>query len=81
MSDITLVMGNKNYSSWSLRPWVLLRHLQLPFEELLIPLDRPETRSLIAQHSPTGRVPVLKHGERFGLISFEGEKSHLVFKS
>jgi glutathione S-transferase len=62
MSEFTLVIGNKNYSSWSLRPWVLLRHLQLPFEEILIPLSRPDTHSRITQHSPAGRVPVLKHG-------------------
>ena len=63
MSDITLVIGNKNYSSWSLRPWVLLRHLQLPFDELLIPLSLPDTQARIAQYGPSGRVPVLKHGE------------------
>jgi glutathione S-transferase len=62
MSEFTLVMGNKNYSSWSLRPWMLLRHLGLAFDELLIALDRPDTRARIAQHSPSGRVPVLRHG-------------------
>jgi glutathione S-transferase len=62
MSQFTLIIGNKNYSSWSLRPWMLMRHLQLPFDELLIPLFQPDMRSRIAQHSPTGRVPVLKHG-------------------
>ena len=63
MSEFTLVLGNKNYSSWSLRPWMLLRHLELPFDELLIPLNRPQTAALLAQHSPSGRVPVLRHGE------------------
>jgi glutathione S-transferase len=63
MSDFTLVIGNKNYSSWSLRPWMLLQHLGLKFDEQQIPLNLPETQSLIAQHSPTGRVPVLKHGQ------------------
>jgi glutathione S-transferase len=62
MSDITLVIGNKNYSSWSLRPWVLLRHLQLPFNEVQIALSRPDTRWRVLQHSAAGRVPVLKHG-------------------
>jgi glutathione S-transferase len=62
MSEFTLVMGNKNYSSWSLRPWILLRHLGLAFDELLIALDQPDTRARIAQHSPSGRVPVLRHG-------------------
>jgi glutathione S-transferase len=63
MSEFTLIIGNKNYSSWSLRPWILLRHLQLPFEEELIPLYQPGTGARIAQHSPGGRVPVLKHGD------------------
>jgi len=61
MSDFTLVIGNKNYSSWSLRPWMLLRHLGLPFDELQIPLYRADSRARIAPHSPAGRVPVLKH--------------------
>src|SRR5580658_1017678 len=62
MSEFTLVIGNKNYSSWSLRPWLLLRHLQLVFDEELIVLSRPDTRARLLQHSPVGRVPVLKHG-------------------
>jgi glutathione S-transferase len=62
MSEFTLVIGNKNYSSWSLRPWMLLRHLQLAFEEEVIPLSRPDSAQRISQHSPAGRVPVLKHG-------------------
>jgi glutathione S-transferase len=62
MSAITLVIGNKNYSSWSLRPWMLMRHLGLAFDELQIPLSRPDTPALIAQYSPSGRVPVLRHG-------------------
>jgi glutathione S-transferase len=68
MSEFTLVIGNKNYSSWSLRPWLLLRHLQLSFDEELIVLSRPESRALMLQHSPAGRVPVLKHA---GLIIWE----------
>jgi glutathione S-transferase len=63
MSDFTLVIGNKNYSSWSLRPWILMRHLQLPFEEVTIPLDQPESAERIRQYSRAGRVPVLRHGE------------------
>lgn len=57
---LTLVIGNKNYSSWSLRPWLALRHAKLPFEETVVPLDRPETASLLAEHSPSRLVPVLK---------------------
>jgi glutathione S-transferase len=63
MTDFTLVIGNKNYSSWSLRPWMLARHLGLEFEEVLIPMDLPDSRARIHAVSPAGRVPVLRHGE------------------
>jgi glutathione S-transferase len=63
MSQLTLVIGNKNYSSWSLRPWMLLKHLQLEFREVQIPLDTPEFKDQVAQYGPSGRVPVLKHGD------------------
>jgi glutathione S-transferase len=56
-----LYIGNKNYSSWSLRPWMLMRHLELEFEEHVIPLDTPQFRERIRNISPTGRVPVLLH--------------------
>jgi len=59
MSDRILVIGNKNYSSWSLRPWLLLKQAGIPFREIRIPLDQPQTRDAILQYSPTGRVPVL----------------------
>ena len=48
MAGLTLVIGNKNYSSWSLRPWLLLTHFGVPFEEVRLPLD---TRCLAAQES------------------------------
>lgn len=57
-----LVIGNKNYSSWSLRPWLLLTQLGIPFTEVRLPLDTPEFAEKIGQWSPTGRVPVLRHG-------------------
>ena len=63
MAPFTLVIGNKNYSSWSLRPWLLLKHLGVAFEEILVPLDRPSTREDLEKYSPSGRVPVLRHGE------------------
>ncbi len=56
---LTLVIGDKNLSSWSLRPWLLLKHAQIPFTERLIRLDRPETKAEIAKYSPSGRVPCL----------------------
>lgn len=59
MTDYTIVLGNKAYSSWSLRGWLALRLTGVPFEEIVIPLDRPETRASILAHSPSGRVPCL----------------------
>jgi glutathione S-transferase len=63
MSALTLVVGSRNYSSWSLRPWLLMRHLGLPFEERQFHLDTPEFDAEIAKVSPTRRVPVLVHGD------------------
>jgi glutathione S-transferase len=61
MALYSLVIGNKNYSSWSMRPWLAMRHLDLDFEEIVVPLDQPETASSIAAHSAAGKVPVLHH--------------------
>ena len=61
MADFTLVIGNKNYSSWSLRGWLMARIAGIEFEELVIPLDLPETQPEIRKHSPSGRLPVLLH--------------------
>lgn len=60
MSDFRLVLGNKNYSSWSVRAWLAARQTGAPFDEIIIPLDQPATVSEIAGHSPSGKVPVLK---------------------
>ena len=61
----TLVIGNKNLSSWSLRPWLLLRHFGVDFDEIVLPLDTPEYYRRIVEYSPTARVPVmLVEGER-----------------
>lgn len=60
---LKLVIGNKCHSSWSLRPWLLLKQFGIPFEEVLIPftdpIDSPEWKGAIAQYTPAGRVPVL----------------------
>jgi glutathione S-transferase len=56
-------MGNKNYSSWSLRPWILLKHLGLEFGEQVLPLDTPEFVRDIVKYSPTRRVPILRHAD------------------
>jgi len=55
----TLVIGSKNVSSWSLRPWLALVEAGIDFREVVIPLRRPETKALILRHSPAGHVPVL----------------------
>jgi glutathione S-transferase len=57
-----LIVGNKNYSSWSLRPWLLMKHLGLGFAERLVPLHTPEFARDVGAVSPTRRVPVLEHG-------------------
>lgn len=54
-----LLIGNKVYSSWSLRPWLVATHFGIPFEEILIPLDLPDTAERIRKVSPSGRVPCL----------------------
>lgn len=59
MPNLTLVIGNKNYSSWSLRPWLVLKHFDIEFTEVRIPLDQPETKAQILQYSPSGMVPAL----------------------
>jgi glutathione S-transferase len=63
MPDLTLIIGNKNYSSWSLRPWMLLKHLGVPFKEKVIPLQTPEFKDEVAKYGPSGRVPVLQDGK------------------
>jgi glutathione S-transferase len=64
MSELTLYIGNKNYSSWSLRAWLALKHVGTPFKEVVIPLDGPGARTAeILPHSPSGKVPALRYGE------------------
>lgn len=57
-----LVIGNKNYSSWSLRPWLALTEAGIAFEERRIVLDQPQSKAVILQHSPSGKVPCLIDG-------------------
>jgi len=57
--NVKLVIGNKNYSSWSLRSWLLLSEAGIDFEEIRVPLDMPGTAEELRKHSPAGRVPVL----------------------
>jgi len=64
MSDLTLVIGNKNYSSWSMRPWVLLTQLGIPFREVRLAFHSPEWDATIQRWSPSGLVPVLWRGDQ-----------------
>src|SRR5207302_8712862 len=59
---LKIVVGNKKYSSWSLRPWLVLKHAGVPFEEIVVPLDMPDTAANIRKYSPSGRVPALIDG-------------------
>ena len=61
MSGLTLVIGNKNYSSWSLRPWLLMKFFEIPFREIRIPLFLETTKKALEPLSPTLRVPALIH--------------------
>ncbi len=63
MAQLTLIIGNKNYSSWSLRPWLAMKQAGLEFREIRIPLDTPETHEQILRYSPSGKVPALQDGE------------------
>lgn len=56
---LTLVIGNKNYSSWSLRPWLAMKMAGVAFDQIRIPLDQADTKANILRHSPTGKVPCL----------------------
>ncbi|GAB4394584.1 MAG: glutathione S-transferase family protein [Kiloniellaceae bacterium] len=59
MTECKLILGNKTYSSWSLRGWLLARQADLTFEEVVIPLRQPDTRAQILSYSPAGKVPTL----------------------
>ncbi len=58
----TLIITNKNYSSWSLRPWVLMRERSIPFVESLVPMGDEPGRVTLHDVSPTGKVPCLVDG-------------------
>jgi glutathione S-transferase len=63
MAPLTLVIGNKNYSSWSLRAWLFMKHAGVEFQEILVTLDSSGTREQLDRYGPSGRVPVLRHGK------------------
>ena len=59
MADYTLILGNKTYSSWSLRGWLIARQAGIACEEVVIPLRKADTRAAILKYSPAGKVPTL----------------------
>ena len=63
MQKPLLIIGNKNYSSWSLRAWLLLKAFNIDFDEQLIELFHPSATAILNEHAPTGKVPVLVYGE------------------
>ena len=58
-----MLIGNRNYSTWSLRPWLVLKHFDIPFEDEVLQLSGDGWRDVLAQRSPTGKVPVLIDGD------------------
>jgi glutathione S-transferase len=64
---MNLILGNKNYSSWSLRPWIAMRALGIPFDEIVIPfgepIGNPQFKAQVRQYSPAEKVPVLVDGD------------------
>ena len=76
---LTLIIGNKNYSSWSLRPWIAMRVAGIEFGEQVIPLHKPGSREKVLKYSPTGKVPVLIDGdtviwESLAILEYLAEK-------
>ncbi|HUK59159.1 MAG TPA: glutathione S-transferase family protein [Stellaceae bacterium] len=62
MAEFTIYIGNKNYSSWSLRAWLMAKAAGIPFDEVLIPLWQEGSEAELRRISPTRKVPVLRHG-------------------
>ena len=60
--SLTLIIGTKKWSSWSLRPWIALREAKLPFKEIIIHLRQSDTRARILEYSAAGKVPILIDG-------------------
>ncbi|MEE8252312.1 MAG: hypothetical protein V3R17_00090 [Hyphomicrobium sp.] len=65
-----LVIGNKNWSSWSLRPWLAMKRLDVPFEEINIRLRRPDSKEQLLKYCPSGLDPTLLNGDLTNWDSF-----------
>src|SRR5262249_11537438 len=76
---LTLVIGNKNYSSWSFRPWIAMKVAGIPFAERVISRDDPQSKPPLLSFSPAGKVPVLIDGdthvwESLAILEYLAEK-------
>jgi glutathione S-transferase len=76
---LKLIIGNKNYSSWSLRPWIAMKTAGIPFEEQVISLNDPQFKRTVTAISPAGKVPALAHGavhvwESLAILEYLAEK-------
>jgi glutathione S-transferase len=76
---LTLIIGNKNYSSWSFRPWIAMKVAGIPFEEILISLEAGDFKARVSAHSGSGKVPVLIDGattvwESLAILEYLAEK-------
>jgi glutathione S-transferase len=69
MAEFTIYLANKNYSSWSLRGWLMLKLTGAAFDEVVIPLRQEQTRDSIQRHSPGGKLPALVHGKPGGEVT------------
>ena len=63
MAGLLLLIGNRKYSSWSLRPWIVLKQAGIKFDEKFVALQQPDTKAKILKYSPSGKVPFLRHGK------------------
>ena len=83
---LQLIIGSRNYSSWSLRPWIAARQAGIAFEEILVPLRRATTRAEILKYSPSGKLPCLIDGETvvwdsLAICEYLAEKSPSLWPS
>src|SRR5690554_4644861 len=79
LMSLTLIIGNKNYSSWSLRPWIAMKAAGIPFKEEVVPLHTPEFKARLGKLSPVGKVPLLLDGstaiwESLAILEYLAEK-------
>jgi glutathione S-transferase len=81
-----LTIGNKNYSSWSLRPWIAMKVAGIAFAETVIPIDYPGSKERFLERSPAGKVPILQDGavtvwESLAILEFVAEKYPALWPS